>query len=73
MVQSLTNSDTQLGSNDPSEGASEFGEQILDRTAQATAATVDTVKEHPMVTLAIVAGVAFAVGALWKIGRRAAK
>jgi hypothetical protein len=53
---------------DPVEGASEFGEEVLDRAARATTATVDAVKEHPMATLAIVAGVAFAIGALWKIG-----
>jgi len=38
------------------------------RTTQAAAATVDAVREHPLATLAIVAGVAFAIGALWKIG-----
>jgi hypothetical protein len=68
MAQSLTNSDPSPRLDDPSEGVSEFGERVLDRTAHATTATVDAVKEHPMVTLAIVAGVAFAIGALWKIG-----
>jgi hypothetical protein len=35
-----------------------------------TAETVmTTVKEYPMTTLAVAAGLAFAVGALWKAGR----
>jgi hypothetical protein len=47
----------------------ELGEQAFDRTTEAAAAARDTVKEHPIATLAIVAGLAFAVGALWKIGK----
>lgn len=46
---------------------SESGEEVLDRAARAATATVDTVKEHPLATLAIVAGVTFAISALWKI------
>ena len=68
MAQPLTNSDPSPRLDDPSEGTSEFGEEVLDRAARAASATVDAVKEHPMATLAIVAGVAFAIGALWKIG-----
>ena len=68
MAQPLTNADPQPSASDPFETTSEFGEQILDRTAQAATVTVDTIKEHPIATLAIVAGVAFAVGALWKLG-----
>lgn len=30
---------------------------------------VSTIKEYPMTTLAVAAGFAFAVGALWKVGR----
>ena len=52
-----------------SERAVELGEQAFDRSAEAAAAARDTVKEHPIATLAIVAGLAFAVGALWKIGQ----
>jgi ElaB/YqjD/DUF883 family membrane-anchored ribosome-binding protein len=63
----LTNSDPQPGASDPFETTSKFGEQILGRTAQAATATVDTIKEHPIATLAIVAGVAFAVSALWRL------
>jgi hypothetical protein len=47
----------------------ELGEQAFDHTTEAAAAARDAVKEHPIATLAIVAGLAFAVGALWKIGQ----
>lgn len=57
------------GSQGFSEKAMELGEQAFDRTTEAAAAARDTVKEHPIATLAIVAGLAFAVGALWKIGQ----
>jgi hypothetical protein len=68
MAPPLTNSDPSPRLDNPSERTSQFGEEVLDRTSQATTAAVDAVKEHPMATLAIVAGVAFAIGALWKIG-----
>jgi ElaB/YqjD/DUF883 family membrane-anchored ribosome-binding protein len=58
MAQPLTDSDPSPRLNDPSEGTSEFGQEVRDRAARATTATVDAVKEHPMATLAIVAGVA---------------
>ena len=45
--------------------AAEAGEQI-ERAANTVVATV---KEYPMTTLAVAAGLAFAVGALWKVGR----
>lgn len=57
------------GSQGVSERAMELGEQAFDRTTEAAAAARDTVKEYPIATLAIVAGLAFAVGALWKIGQ----
>lgn len=57
------------GSQGFSERAMEVGEQAFDRTTEAAAAARDTVKEHPIATLAIVAGLAFAVGAPWKIGQ----
>jgi hypothetical protein len=62
MALPLTNTDPS-----PERASSEFGEELLDRAGQATTATVDAVKEHPMATVAIVAGIAFAIGALWKI------
>jgi hypothetical protein len=46
----------------------EYAEQALDRTADAARAARDTVAEHPLATLAIVAGLGFVIGALWKIG-----
>ena len=50
-----------------SDTAREYGEQALERTADATRAVRDTVAEHPLATLAIVAGLGFAIGALWKM------
>jgi hypothetical protein len=68
MAQPLTNTDSSPRlDDDPERYSSEFGEELIDRAAQATTATVDAVKQHPMATVAIVAGVAFAIGALWKI------
>jgi ElaB/YqjD/DUF883 family membrane-anchored ribosome-binding protein len=51
-----------------SDTVQEYGEQGLERTGEAARAVRDTVAEHPIATLAIVAGVAFAIGAFWKIG-----
>jgi ElaB/YqjD/DUF883 family membrane-anchored ribosome-binding protein len=45
----------------------EYREQALERTADAARAARDTVAEHPLATLAIVAGLGFAIGALWKM------
>ena len=47
------------------EQAMDLGEQVVETAAAAR----DTVKEHPIATLAVVAGLAFAVGAIWKIGQ----
>ena len=51
------------------ETVTEFGEAALERGAEAATVARDTVKEHPIATLAVIAGLAFAVGALWKIGQ----
>jgi hypothetical protein len=51
-----------------SDTAREYGEQALERTADAARAARDTVAEHPLATLAIVVGLGFAIGALWKMG-----
>jgi hypothetical protein len=51
-----------------SDTVQEYGEQTLERTGEAARTARDTVLEHPVATLAIVAGLAFAIGALWKIG-----
>jgi hypothetical protein len=51
------------------ETATEFGETALERGTEAAAVARDTVKEHPIATLAVIGGLAFAVGALWKISQ----
>jgi hypothetical protein len=51
------------------ETAAEFGESALERGTEAAAVARDTVKQHPMATLAVIGGLAFAVGALWKISQ----
>jgi glycine zipper-containing protein DUF883 len=43
----------------------ELGERARELGSEVSA----VVKEHPLTTIAIAAGLAFAVGALWKIGR----
>lgn len=50
------------------ETVTDFGEAAVERGTEAAALARDTVKEHPIATLAVIAGLAFAVGALWKIG-----
>jgi hypothetical protein len=71
----------QLGPSDyrsPSEhGAHENAEGIIDQVSElgARAETMAeelaaAIKERPYTTLAIAAGLAFAVGAIWKIGHR---
>lgn len=47
----------------------ELGERAKELSSDASA----VVKEYPLATIAIAAGLAFAVGALWKIGRPAPK
>src|SRR5215470_9072104 len=42
--------------------------ELWQDVASAGEAAQQHVKEHPIATIAIVAGLAFAVGALWKIG-----
>lgn len=51
-----------------SDRAREYGEQALERTEEAAKSARDIVLEHPFATIAITAGVAFAIGALWKVG-----
>ncbi len=46
--------------------AGEVGSQI----EHAANDVVSTIREYPMTTLAVAAGLAFAVGALWKVGGR---
>jgi hypothetical protein len=49
--------------------ATEIGRQALDQASEAATVARDTVKEHPITTLAVVGGLAFAIGALWKLQR----
>ena len=46
------------------------GPDTSDQFAAVVADVSATVKEHPYATLAVVAGLAFAVGALWKLTPR---
>ena len=47
--------------------AADLGHQALDQAAETATAARDTVKEHPITTLAVIGGLAFAIGALWKM------
>jgi hypothetical protein len=47
----------------------EMGQQALDDASEAATGARDIVKEHPITTLAVVGGLAFAIGALWKLQR----
>jgi hypothetical protein len=49
--------------------AAEIGQQAFDQATEAATVARDTVKEHPITTLAVVGGLAFAIGALWKLQR----
>jgi hypothetical protein len=49
--------------------ATEMGQQALDQASEAATVARDTVKQHPLGTLAVVGGLAFAIGALWKLQR----
>jgi hypothetical protein len=49
--------------------ATEMGQQALDQVSEAATVARDTVKENPITTLAVVGGLAFAIGALWKLQR----
>jgi hypothetical protein len=62
-------SPSQSSSQSYAETAAEFGEAVRERGSQAAAVARDTVKDHPVATLAVIGGLAFAVGALWKIGQ----
>jgi hypothetical protein len=53
----------------PGSEAMDLGARAWDRAATAGEAARESVKEHPIVTVAVIAGLAFAIGALWKIGR----
>lgn len=48
----------------------EIGGEIGDRAATMASDIGQAIKERPLATLAIAAGLAFAVGAIWKLGQR---
>ena len=70
MPQTTSYSVPESASQGLAEKAMDLGEQAVDRATEAAATARDTVKEHPIATLAVVAGLAFAVGAIWKMGGR---
>jgi len=46
----------------------DLGERVWERAATAGEAARESAREHPIATVAVIAGLAFAIGALWKIG-----
>jgi hypothetical protein len=48
--------------------AMDMGEKAAESATEAGRAAVGTMREYPLATAAIIAGVAFALGALWKSG-----
>ena len=60
---------TQQQSTSWSDQARDAGRQALDQGMETAAATRDLVKDHPMATMAVIGGLAFAVGALWMASR----
>jgi Xaa-Pro aminopeptidase len=44
-------------------------QQALDQATEAATVARDAVKDHPIASLAVVGGLAFAIGALWKMQR----
>jgi hypothetical protein len=53
----------------PASGESDLRREAWERAASAGAAARRGVEQHPIATVAMIAGLAFALGALWKIGR----
>jgi hypothetical protein len=51
------------------EQAADVGQQALDQATQAATVVRDTVKDNPIASLVVVGGLAFAIGALWKMQR----
>jgi hypothetical protein len=46
-----------------------WGSKAFDQGSEAATVARDTVKDHPITALAVVGGLAFAIGALWKLQR----
>ena len=49
--------------------AGDLAERSWEQATSVAQSARDSVKEHPLATIAIIAGLAFAAGALWKIGQ----
>ena len=55
------------GAEDHNEGLIQSANELRERAGEAASDLAETVKGHPYATLAVAAGLAFAIGALWKI------
>jgi hypothetical protein len=55
------------GAEDHNEGLVHSANELRERAGEVASDLAETVKEHPYATLAVAAGLAFAIGALWKI------
>ena len=55
------------GAEQHNEGLMESANALGDRAREVADDIASTVKEHPYATIAIAAGLAFAIGALWKL------
>jgi hypothetical protein len=49
--------------------AADLGQQAFDQASQAATVARDAVKDNPVTALVVVGGLAFAIGALWKMQR----
>ena len=70
MAQATPYAELHQDSKSPSETAADLGERAWEQTAAVARSAADAVREHPVATVALIAGLAFAVGALWKLGRQ---
>jgi ElaB/YqjD/DUF883 family membrane-anchored ribosome-binding protein len=59
--------DVTEGAEDHNEGLMQRASELGESAEQVVTDVAATVKEHPIATLAIAAGIAFALGALWKL------
>lgn len=61
-------SNTSGTAQDAANRALEMGEKAMDAASEAGTVVVQTAREYPLATGMMIAGVAFALGALWKSG-----
>jgi hypothetical protein len=55
------------GAEDHSEGLIHSANELRERAGEVASDLAETVKEHPYATRAVAAGLAFVIGALWKM------